>query len=367
MTRLGISAYRASFLLAPLSGLSLVQGAHWALADPSGRAWAPWWPIVVIYGIVPALDLLFGRLPTRFSEEERQRLARDPWLRAMPWLCAGAWFALFVWAFMLLPILAAHLPWHAVVGFIVSLGVIGGILAINTGHELVHRRSRVERTLGGMLLASVCYGVFKVEHVLGHHLNVATSADPATARRGESAYAFVPRAIAGVWRHGWQLAAERSARRGHRGIAALCGNEVLHWGAVSVFFAAGAAGLAGAPGLALGAFLAMSLVAIVELELVDYVEHYGLARRVGPSGRIEPVGYVHSWDYAGWLTNGFLLNLQRHSDHHVHGGRPFGALESRPEAPQLPANYAVMLMSALLPPLWRALIHPRLERVTEQS
>ncbi|MFN3628674.1 MAG: alkane 1-monooxygenase [Casimicrobiaceae bacterium] len=367
MTDLNLAAYRASFLLAPLTALALVQGVHWALSDPSGRAWATWWPVVLIYGIVPALDLLLGPLPTRFSDEERRRLARDPWLRAMPWLCAAAWLALFVWAFARLPALAERLPWHAVVGAIVSLGVIGGILAINTGHELVHRTSRIERALGGVLLASVCYGVFKVEHVLGHHLNVATAADPATARRGESAYAFVPRAIVGVWRHGWQLAAERSVRRGHRGMAALLRNEVLHWAAVSILFAAGAVSLARAPVLALGVFLAMSLVAIVELELVDYVEHYGLARRVDPTGRIEPVGYAHSWDYAGWLTNGFLLNLQRHSDHHVHGGRPFGALESRPEAPQLPANYAVMLMSALLPPLWRALIHPRLERVTERS
>lgn len=367
MTRFGLAAYRASFLLAPLTALSLVQGMHWALGDPSARAWATWWPIVVIYGIVPALDLLLGPLPTRFTEDERRRLARDPWLRVMPWLCGLAWLALLAWSFLILPVLVDRLPAIGGVGFVVSLGVIGGILAINTPHELVHRANRFERAFGGLLLASVCYGVFKVEHVRGHHLNVATPADPATARRGESAWRFVPRAIAGVWRHGWRLAAERSARRGRRGLAALLGNEVLHWSAVSVAFAAGAIALSGMPSLALGVFVGMSLIAIIELELVDYVEHYGLERCIDGEGRLEAVGYVHSWDYAGWLTNGFLLNLQRHSDHHVHGGRPFGALESRPEAPQLPANYAVMLMSALVPPLWRALIHPRLDRVNEQS
>lgn len=367
MTRLGLAAYRASFLLAPLTALSLVQGTHWALADPSGRAWATWWPIVVIYGIVPALDLLLGPLPTRLTDEERRRLARDPWLRAVPWLCGLTWLALLSWAFLLLPALVDRLPAIGVVGFAVSLGVIGGILAINTGHELVHRANPLERAFGGLLLASVCYGVFKVEHVLGHHLNVATAADPATARRGESAWRFVPRAILGVWRHGWRLAAERSARRGRRGLAALLGNEVLHWSVVSAVFAGLAVVLSGLTVLALAVFVVMSLIAIIELELVDYVEHYGLERRIDGERRLEPVGYVHSWDYAGWLTNGFLLNLQRHSDHHVHGGRPFGALESRPGAPQLPANYAVMLMSALVPPLWRTLIHPRLDRVTEQS
>ena len=103
-----------------------------------------------------------------------------------------------------------------------------------------------------------------------------------------------------------------------------------------------------------------SLVAIIELELVDYIEHYGLVRTRDTDGKLESVRYEHSWDYAGWLTNALLINLQRHSDHHAHGGRAYGALNNHAEAPQLPMSYAGMLVVALIPPLYRALIHPRL-------
>ncbi|MCS6997256.1 MAG: alkane 1-monooxygenase [Casimicrobiaceae bacterium] len=367
MTRLGLAAYRASFLLAPLTALTLVRGIEWALADPDRHTWATWWPVILIYGVIPVLDLLFGRVQTSFTPDQRERLSRDRLLRAVPWLCGSAWLGLFAWAFWRLPELMATLPLVSLVGFTVSLGVIGGILAINTGHELVHRTNRFERMLGGILLSSVCYGVFKVEHVLGHHRYVATAADPATARRGESVYAFVPRAVAGVYRQGWKRAAERAARQGYAGWAALLRNEVAQWLGVSVLFGVAAALLSGAAAAALVVFLGMSAVAIAELEVVDYIEHYGLVRQVDASGRVEAVGAQHSWDYSGWLTNAFLLNLQRHSDHHLHAGRPFAALESRPEAPQLPASYSVMILSALLPPLWRALIHPRLDRVILRS
>ena len=232
------------------------------------------------------------------------------------------------------------LPAIHIVGFVVSLGMVGGILAINVGHELIHRNNKAERFLGGVLLASVCYGVFKVEHVRGHHLRVCTADDPATARLNETAYAFVPRAIVGTYTHGWRLERERIDRAGLTGAAA------------------GTAGLV--------VFGIASLVAIVELELVDYIEHYGLVRHRDANGKLEPVHYEHSWDYAGWLTNAFLINLQRHSDHHAHGGRAYGALNNHDEAPQLPVSYAGMLVVALIPPLYRAIIHPRL-RLTALS
>ena len=84
--------------------------------------------------------------------------------------------------------------------------------------------------------------------------------------------------------------------------------------------------------------VAAALVAVVELELVNYTEHYGLLRRCDASGTHEPVQHLHSWDYSGWLTNALLINLQRHSDHHAHGGRGYGALNSHTDAPRLPGK-----------------------------
>ncbi|TAG04406.1 MAG: alkane 1-monooxygenase [Betaproteobacteria bacterium] len=348
--------YRFSFWLAPLVGLSFVTGSLSALRDPA-LAWMTWWGAIVTYGVVPIVDLLLGRVTTRFSKDEQARLVRDPMLRAMPWVCAAVWIATLSWSIVIVP-QVMQLPIYAVIGFVVSLGIAGGILAINVGHELIHRNNRLERFLGGVLLSSVCYGVFKVEHVRGHHLRVATADDPATARLNETIYSFVPRAIFGTFVHAWAIDAARLAREGKRGLAAVIRNESLHWGALTALAAAAAYAASGAAGLLL--FAAAGLIAIIELELVDYIEHYGLVRARDASGAIEPVRYEHSWDYAGWFTNALLLNLQRHSDHHAHGGRAFGALNSHPEAPQLPASYAAMILAAIFPPLYRRIIHPRL-------
>lgn len=359
MTTLQTRLYRYSFWLAPLVALSFWRGTTFALEDPS-KGWWMWWAVIVTYGIIPVLDLLLGKVVTRFTPDEQARLVRDPMLRMIPWLCGGVWLATLVWAMtqvsqvMLLPL------WQ-IAGFVVSLGMVGGILAINVGHELIHRNNKVERIFGGVLLATVCYGVFKVEHVRGHHLRMATFDDPATARLNESAYAFVPRAVFGTYVHGWRLESDRLVRAGHRGLSALFRNEALHWSLLSASLAGGAFAVANGAGLVV--FLLAALVAIIELELVDYIEHYGLTRTTDANGKLEAVRYEHSWDYAGWLTNALLINLQRHSDHHAHGGRAFGALNSHPEAPQLPASYAAMLVVALIPPLYRRLIHPRLLQI----
>jgi alkane 1-monooxygenase len=348
--------YRFSFWLAPLVGSSFFLSVNRALDDASA-SWMMWWGVIVTYGLVPVVDKLLGKVTTKFTPDEQARLVRDPMLRAMPWVCGAVWLSMLAWAIAMVPRLQAFALVYQI-GFVASLGVMGGILAINVGHELVHRNNKIERFAGGLLLASVCYGVFKVEHVRGHHLRVATREDPATARLNETIYGFVPRAIFGVYFHGWKIDADRMRRENVRGFAAFVRNETLHWTLLSFVFAIAAYCVAGVSALAV--FFGASLIAIVELELVDYIEHYGLVRARDGNGKLDPVRYEHSWDYAGWFTNALLINLQRHSDHHAHGGRAFGALNSHPEAPQLPASYAAMILAAIVPPVYRAIIHPRL-------
>ena len=356
MNRLHSHLYRLSFWLAPLVALPFWWGVTRALEDPAD-AWLTWWAAIVIQGIVPLLDAPFGRVITRFSREEQDALGRNRLLRAVPWVCGLVWLATLAWAIIVTPKIL-QLPTLHIVGFVLSLGIVGGIMAINVGHELIHRNHKAARFFGGVLLASAGYGVFKVEHVRGHHLRVGTFADPATARLNETAYAFVPRAIIGTFQHAWRLEANRLAGSHYTGFARLARNEALQWILLSAVFAAAAVWVSGWAGLAV--FLLGALIAIVELELVDYIEHYGLSRGTDANGALLPVRYEHSWDYSGWFTNALLINLQRHSDHHAHGGRAFAALNSHFEAPQLPANYATMMKLALVPPLYRWIIHPRL-------
>lgn len=59
------------------------------------------------------------------------------------------------------------------------------------------------------------------------------------------------------------------------------------------------------------------------------------------------------------MANVFLFHLQRHSDHHANPRRRYQSLRSFDEAPELPGGYGTMLVLALVPPLWRRVMDPR--------
>jgi alkane 1-monooxygenase len=67
----------------------------------------------------------------------------------------------------------------------------------------------------------------------------------------------------------------------------------------------------------------------------------------------------HSWNNNNIVTNLFLYQLQRHSDHHAYPTRPFQALRHFDEAPELPSGYATMLIPALIPKLWFKMMDQR--------
>lgn len=105
--------------------------------------------------------------------------------------------------------------------------------------------------------------------------------------------------------------------------------------------------------------LFQSVVAIANFESANYIEHYGLERRT-QGGTPEPPGYHHSWDSAHTYTNVLLFKLQRHADHHVNSGRRYQCLRTHPRAPVLPSGYPGCILLSWCPPLWRAVMHPRL-------
>lgn len=53
---------------------------------------------------------------------------------------------------------------------------------INVAHELGHKDNLVDKTLGTLTLSRNLYMHFAIEHIYGHHRNVATPTDPATAK-----------------------------------------------------------------------------------------------------------------------------------------------------------------------------------------
>jgi alkane 1-monooxygenase len=237
-----------------------------------------------------------------------------------------------------------------------AVGGVAGSQGITFAHELGHSRHRGDRWAAWALMASVLYAHFMVEHYRGHHVRAATHDDPATARRGESLWRFLPRTLAGSWRSAWALERQQLARLGRS-----WARSPLAWGmAAQAGLLALAAAAAGGAGLLLWAVQAA--YAVFLLESINYIEHYGLQRQeqATPAGpRAEPFGVMHAWNADHALTNCFIANLQRHSDHHMHAWKPYATLEPLP-GPQLPTGYAGCLFLASVPPLWFRVMHPRL-------
>ena len=252
---------------------------------------------------------------------------------------------------------ADHLGGAERVALFFGMGVISGTIGITYAHELMHQASRAERWLGDLLLASVLYAHFRSEHLRVHHPWVGTPRDPVTARYNEGFHRFFPRVLMTCPRSAWSAEKAMLARRAlpawHRS------NPFWRYGALQGGMLALALLLGGWTGL--GLFLFQALVAIWQLELVNYIEHYGLTRRDLGGGRYEPVQPRHSWNATQRASNWLLINLQRHSDHHTRPDRRFPLLQTyaKGDAPQLPYGYPVMTALAMVPPLWRRVMNPR--------
>jgi len=240
------------------------------------------------------------------------------------------------------------LGWLEALGLTITVGVMNGI-GINTAHELGHKKEETERLLAKTALAPVAYGHFYVEHNRGHHVRVATPEDPASSRFGESFYRFWPRTVAGSFRSAWNM--ERT-RLGRMGLSPWSWqNDIVQ---AFVLTAALYGGLLLAFGPRLIPFLVIqAIVGFSELEVVNYLEHYGLLRQRLADRRYERTTPAHSWNSNQLVTNIFLYQLQRHSDHHAHPTRRYQALRHFEESPQLPSGYASMIVLALVPQLWR--------------
>ncbi|HET8745585.1 MAG TPA: alkane 1-monooxygenase [Ramlibacter sp.] len=248
---------------------------------------------------------------------------------------------------------AAQASWPSVLGVALAVGFVTGAQGITFAHELGHSRNRADRALGWVLMTLVCYPQFMVEHYRGHHVRAATWDDPASARPGESLWAFLPRTLAGSLRSAWSLEALQLRRLGRSWMA-----SPLAWATAAMLAWLAALAVLGEWKL-LAFWLAQSAFAVWLLETVNYIEHYGLQRRVQADGRREPFGVAHAWNADHLLSNSLLANLQRHSDHHVHAWKPFAALEALP-APQLPTGYAGCILLAAVPPLWFSVMERRL-------
>jgi alkane 1-monooxygenase len=339
--KLNVAIYSIGFLLA----YAFFWWPLLLLATPSD--W-PWLIPLNTFVVLPLLDAIISEYRHNFSDAQVQWSKSQNWIRWLPVLSLPLFFG---YQFIIAGYFQQATGTLDKIGWLFSAGIAGGVLAINVGHELIHRKTKWEQRTGGLLLASVGYGSFKVEHVHGHHVWVATPEDMTTAQKGMTVYRFWLRALTKTPVKSFKIAQQRAAKKKSKlnefGVLYLVSAMVL----LCYYLMFGFTGMV--------YWLCHSLIAILLLETVNYIEHYGLEREKR-GARYEPTTHLHSWNSSRLVTNFVLFNLQRHSDHHAHASRPYQTLRHFDQSPQMPQGYAAMIMMSLLPPLWFKVMHRKL-------
>jgi alkane 1-monooxygenase len=324
----------------------------WASVEVTGFEFFWFFGPLLVFVAFPILDIAIGLDATNPPDSVLKWLEQDRYYRWCTYLFipvqyAGLVFACWLWSSGDLSILES-------LGLAMTMGVVGGI-AINTAHELGHKRDGTERWLSRVALAQTGYGHFFIEHNRGHHVRVATPEDPASSRLGESFWAFLPRTVKGSLTSAWGIECARLDRMGKSHWTLR--NDILGaWAMTVVLFAA----LVAVFGLVVLPYLLIQALGFTLLEVVNYLEHYGLLRQKREDDRYERCLPEHSWNSNNVASNVLLYHLQRHSDHHANPTRRYQALRHVDEAPQLPTGYAGMIVLAWIPPLWRRVMDPRL-------
>ncbi len=244
------------------------------------------------------------------------------------------------------------LDWGQKIALGIAMGLYAGQVSNSCAHELIHRQNRAARWLGTAVYCSILNGQHVSAHLLVHHVHAGTAKDPCSAPIGRGYYRFLASAVRDEFLAGWQAetARRRQFLRGPHPYTVYLTAAALSL--IAAWLIAGVIGVA--------ALILISAHAQMQLLLSDYVQHYGLRRAVRADGKAMPMGPQHSWNAPQAYSAAMMMNAPRHSDHHLHPSRTFPHLEMKPEEmPTLPYSLPVMGAIALVPPLWRTVMDPR--------
>jgi alkane 1-monooxygenase len=339
------------FILPVIAIMAEYLGGHFHLVVP-----------VTVFILLPMLDFGIGKDSSNPVESEFLKLQNDIYFRVITFVWAFLQLSFVIWAIYEI----ASKP-KSILEFILfafSVGLVTGGIGITVGHELGHKASKLEQFLSKMIYMTVCYMHFFIEHNFGHHVYVSTSTDSASSKKGQSFYSFYFQSVFGGMKSAWKIETRRLSKLGLPNLHFR--NEMIWYLLITLgfigFLFVGGSYIRGAFAWdVIVFFLLQSIIAFSLLELTNYIEHYGLKRKEIAPGKYEKVLPIHSWNQNYLVSNAFLFQLQRHSDHHANASRRYQVLRHFDEAPQLPYGYELMILVALVPSLWFRMIDPILE------
>ena len=226
---------------------------------------------------------------------------------------------------------------------IFNVGATGALSAIIVAHELGHRKDTISRATSLVLLWSVSYMHFHIEHNYSHHVHVGTKKDPVTARKHEHLLAFYWRSITSQYIHAWKI-----SHKIKKQYLMILLSLLQIGGYVFVYLFFGGAVLYG--------WLMMSLIAILYLEYSNYIQHWWMNRKT------KYIDTIYSWQSCNVFTRGISLDLSLHADHHKNATKPYHTLTYLYPDRELPSGYFATFWIVLLFPVWKKIMLQKLAK-----
>ena len=310
--------------------------------------------VVYTFIFIPILELNTKEYLNEYSDDEKKSRNLDPFFDFLLYLNIPIVYGIF---FVSLNTLVHTNSISEIIGIILSASIVMATNGINVGHELGHRKSLFSRTCSKLLYLPCQYMHFFIEHNYGHHINVATPNDPATAKYKQNLYSFWISSVTKTYISAWkiQLKLLRVSKLSFISIK----NDMIFYTLFQVSFLIF---IYLNYGLIITIYsVFMSVVSFLFLETINYVEHYGLLRKINSNGRYERVKPHHSWNSNHTIGRITLYELTRHSDHHFKSSKKYQVLESIEDSPQLPYGYPTSILISFFPPLWFRIMNPLVE------
>ena len=340
--------YLAAYINPLLAIIGLLTGGIFA-----------WGAVIFSFVLIPIFDQIGPVDTSNVDDVTRQTLLGK---RIFDWLLyLNVPVVFFIVGLFVSVINAGTLTNAELIGSLLSVGIVIGSCGINVAHELGHRKAKYEQRLAQLLLIPALYMHFFIEHNRGHHKFVATDEDPASAKKGDWLFWFWIKSLIGSYLSAWKLEAERLRKKGisfwsYR-------NQMIQFTVVQLLYLVILSYFTSLFGVLIIA--ASGLVGILLLETINYLEHYGLRRKKLENGRYERVRPVHSWNANYQIGRIVLYELTRHSDHHYIASKKYQVLDHHEEAPELPFGYPMMILIALVPPLWFKIMDKKIPGISE--
>lgn len=334
-----------------LTVFTIPVAVYFSFTNTGGLAFIP---ILYAFGFVPLIEFLIPPRTENDSEELQALKARDKWYDFLLIAVVPVHYGFGIW---FLFTVGQDVDWVTRLGWIMSYGLMCGVLGINVAHELGHHPIKLHQRLAQALLLTSQYTHFYIEHNRGHHKNVATPGDPSTARLGEPLMVFWVRSTCQTYMKAWALEGERLKRK-KQSLFSLK-NLMVRFTLLQILLVSVVYFVFGP--VVLLSYIGAAIIGFLLLETVNYIEHYGLLRKKVSEFRYEDASPQHSWNSDHLMGRSLLFELSRHSDHHYQPAKRYQVLNRWESSPQMPTGYPGMMLLSLIPPLWFAVMNPRLK------